>query len=343
LILQVPRFDAKVRENSPNDIQAALDFVDNINASGGTQMLKGVEEAINTPLMDGRIRIVSFITDGYVGNEQQIIDAISDGADNRVRFFPIGVGSAPNTYLIEEMARAGLGESSYLPLREDAIEVIKEFYDRIASPILTDLEIDWGKLDVYDTTPTTLPDLFAGQPLVISARYKKGETGKVKINAVETVLGNNNNVDVNKFSHTYEISLPDSEPKNSALASIWARMKIADLSTQKNKQDEITNLGLEYSLVTQFTSFVAVEEKIVREGGEVKTIQQPIPIPEGTSSGLRWWWWTRIGSWIPFRFNLGHQRTKNFCNGNSKCRFGRFRINTVYTINFCHNKISCQT
>lgn len=289
---EVERFSQRPQENTPGNIEKAIKYVDTFNGNGGTEMLKGVREAIDTPLDGSRLRIVVFATDGYVGNEAEILSAIGQGAGKRVRFFPIGVGSSVNRYLIEEMARVGRGAASYLPLQKDATPIIEKFYNRIASPLLTDLTIDWQGLEVYDLTPGSLPDLFANQPLVISGRYKKPKQGEIKIKATEAEIAktllSGSQVTAKPYQYALAVNLPADEPGNSGLVSIWARAKIGEISSQMYSGekpelvDQITKLGLDYHLVTQYTSFVAVEKKVVNEGGQTRRVDVPIPIPEGT-------------------------------------------------------------
>jgi hypothetical protein len=201
------------------------------------------------------------------------------------RVFAYGIGTAVNRFLIEGMAKAGRGESEIVTLNDKADEAAHRLYERLRSPLLTDVSIDWHGLPVADVYPQRLPDLFSGKPLVVSGRYTAAARGTVRIRGKRAG---------EDFVREIPVSLSGSVDGGRTLASFWARRKIDDLMSQdwaglQNRnmkaplQKEITQLGIDYRLMTQFTSFVAVEERVVTQNGKPQRVEVPVQMPEGVS------------------------------------------------------------
>ncbi|MCC6489250.1 MAG: VWA domain-containing protein [Candidatus Hydrogenedentes bacterium] len=277
-------FDRSV-PNTRENRQKALDYLNNLEGSGGTEMMPAIQAALSGQ-DDERVRIVCFMTDGFIGNDMAILDAIQRNAGT-ARVFAFGIGSSVNRFLIEGMARAGRGASEVITLESDGDKAAERFHERIQNPLLTDISIDFGGLDVYDVypDPDAIPDLFSAQPLVLTGRYRRGGDGVITVRG-ETSAG--------AFEREVRVSLPATEPENDVVASLWARQHVQRLmeqdwlGIQQGRPDTsikkaITETGLEFSLVTQFTSFVAVEERVVTEGGRPRTVQVPVEMPDGVS------------------------------------------------------------
>jgi hypothetical protein len=190
-----------------------------------------------------------------------------------------------NRFLIEGMAKAGRGESEIVTLNDKADEAAHRLYERLRSPLLTDVSIDWQGLPVSDVYPQRLPDLFSGRPLVVSGRYSAAARGTVRIRGKRAG---------EDFVREIPVSLNGSAGGDRTLTSFWARRKIDDLMSQDwaglqngnlkpSVQKEITQLGIDYRLMTQFTSFVAVEERVVTENGRPRRVEVPVEMPSGVS------------------------------------------------------------
>jgi hypothetical protein len=250
-------------------------------------MLEGIKAALAGDPPDGRIRLVFFLTDGFIGNDDEILKTVREKI-GAARIFPLGVGSSPNRYLLDGMARAGRG--AVRTVRHDATperveEEVDAFYDRVAKPFLTDLTIDWNGLEVADLYPPVLPDLFAGQPVELVGRYRAPGTAEI------VLRGRLGGVSWRK---TVSVTLPEAEERNASLATIWARARIGELTRKlrasggeevaEGTKKEIIALATEFRLASKFTAFVAVDERVVvGPDGKTKTVRQPLPLPEGTA------------------------------------------------------------
>ncbi|MCZ7585127.1 MAG: VIT domain-containing protein [Deltaproteobacteria bacterium] len=162
------------------NVRDAMKFVDQIQATGGTRMLPAIQAALNWPADKERVRIVFMTTDGFIGNEVEIIREIHDHLGD-ARLFSLGVGSSVNRYLLDRMAEEGRGFVQFVRQDESTKEVVEKFHKRIDAPLMTDIAVDWDGLEVTDVYPDTIPDLFAGQPVVIHGRYTKPGRGTVRL------------------------------------------------------------------------------------------------------------------------------------------------------------------
>lgn len=267
------------REN----LQRAQVFLASRQGGGGTEMMKAIRAALDPSDKQDHVRIVCFMTDGYVGDDMEIISEVQKHPNARV--FSFGVGSSVNRFLLDKMAEHGRGEVEYVSLEDDGSAAARRFHERVRNPLLTDIEVDWAGLPVADVYPKRLPDLFSVKPLVLTGRYTAAARGVIRLRG--KLAGQN-------FSKEIPVELPESQPEHDALATLWARTRIDDLMSQDyggiqngnpqaDVREAITQLGLEYRLMTQFTSFVAVEEMTVTDGGKPRRIDVPVEMPEGVS------------------------------------------------------------
>jgi Ca-activated chloride channel family protein len=267
------------REN----LHRAQDFLASRQGRGGTEMMKAIRAALDPSDKQDHIRIVCFMTDGFVGNDFDIIAEVQKHPNARV--FSFGIGSSVNRFLLDKMAESGRGEVEYVGLQDDGSAAARRFHERVRNPLLTDIEIDWGGLPVADVYPKRIPDLFSVKPVVLTGRYTTSSRSVIRLRG--KLAGQD-------FAREISIVLPESQPEHDVLATLWARTRIDDLMSQDyggmqrgaakpEVQEAITQLGLEYRLMTQFTSFVAVEEMTVTDGGQPRRIDVPVEMPEGVS------------------------------------------------------------
>lgn len=247
-----------------------IEYLGSLQSGGGTEMEQGVAQMLMTTPGSDRIRVVYFLTDGFVGNDDVIVNAANRLLGTN-RIFTVGVGSSVNRSLLDRLAAAGRGYASYLTLTEPAETLAKDLVVRSAYPYMTDVSIDWAGLEV--DAPKTLADVYAGQPLIITGRYKQPGTATIKVNAW---------TGGRRVAIPIQVSLP-TENNFEPVSSLWARREIEKLTGQEDDtRKEVTQLGLQFHLVTEFTSFVAVDRSRV-VGEAARVVMQPSMLPEGVN------------------------------------------------------------
>lgn len=257
------------------NIRQAIDLIDKQEGGGGTELAPAVEDAISIPKDDDTARSIVIITDGYISNEQNIFDIISNHMDT-ASFFSFGIGTSVNDYLIEGIAGAGLGESFIVTDSADAADCAERFRTYIESPLLTDISIDYGDFEVYDAEPSTPSILYAKQPIVLFGKWRGEPSGTI------TVTGKTGTHD-----YIQEISMENVTvaEENDAIRYLWARTRLdhlagyGSLRNDSSTKDEITRIGLEYNMVTPYTSFIAVVDTIRNTEGDSTDVNQALPLP----------------------------------------------------------------
>ena len=264
------------------NVARARTFIQQLRGNGGTEMLEGVKTVLNAPVHSKRVRIVVMLTDGYVGNEEEIIAEVGRCTGDAIRFWTIGIGSSPNRFLIDGVAKQGGGMSGVLDLNTNPKPLVTQVVERIHRAQLANIHLEWGDLPVYETYPRRIPELWAGRPLIVFGRYAAG--GRTELEVSGTAEGE-------PLTYRLDVTLPETESAHEVLAKVWARKKIEDLSAQVSYEgtpevvEEITRIALDYRLMTQYTSFVAVDESEISDISQQATpprrIVVPVPLPEG--------------------------------------------------------------
>ena len=261
----------------------AHEFLRSRTGDGGTEMMTAIKAALEPSDSQSHVRIVCFMTDGLVGNDMAIIDEVRRHQNARV--FSFGIGNAVNRFLLDKMAEAGRGEVEYVTLQDDGSAAAKRFHERIRNPLLTDVSIDWNGLPVADVYPKRIPDLFGAKPVIVTGRFHSAGRATIKLKG--KMAGSD-------FVREILVELPQTMALHEVLAPLWARARIDDLMSQDymgaqlgRMQAELTNpitqLGIEFRLITQFTSFVAIEEMMVADGGRLRRIDVPVEVPAGVN------------------------------------------------------------
>jgi Ca-activated chloride channel homolog len=258
------------------NIRRGLDYVQSLHSEGGTMMLNGIKAALDFPHDPDRLRFVCFLTDGYIGNEAEIFNAIHDRL-GEARIFSFGVGSSVNRYLLDGIARIGRGAVAYLGLDEKAEPVMEDFFERISHPALTDVRIDWGGGEVADVFPPRVPDLFVGRPVILTGKFEKMPSEPIRIRG-------------RAGRQRIEWTVNDGwnrEQNHAGLPAIWARAKIASLDdrmaygTPFRGPAQIKQLALDYNLVSSYTAFVAVDSSRRTAGRRGTRVPVAVPVPDG--------------------------------------------------------------
>lgn len=270
--------------STPENIQKAVDYLKPLEGAGGTDILKAADYALKMPVDPARLRIICFMTDGYIGNDMQTIEYVKTHR-GQARMFPFGIGSSVNRFLIDGMATEGRGEADYVTLGEDGKAIAEKFYRRIASPVLLDPQVDWGGLPVEEVYPKQIPDVFSFGPIILKGRYTRAAEGDITVRGL--VRGQ-------PWQQTVHVSLPPIQRNAAGIESLWARAKIEDLQSQDwigaqtnnpipDIKEQIIDVALQHRLMSQYTSFVAVEQRVVNVGGRQRTVDVPVEMPEGVS------------------------------------------------------------
>ncbi len=273
-------FDEPVPATQAN-LKKAQAFLESRQGGGGTEMMTAIKAALAPSDSQTHVRIVCFMTDGEVGNDLEIISEVRKHKNARV--FSFGIGSSVNRFLLDKIAEEGRGEAEYVALEDDGSKAAKRFYERVRTPLLTDVSIDWNGLPVAEIYPNRIADLFSAKPIIVHGRYTKSASGTIKLRG---------KVNGQEIVREIAVNFPASESRNDVLATLWARTKIDDLMKQDYRgvqdgsakpevQNTIAGIGLEYHLLTQFTSFVAVEEVIKTQGGKPVKVEVPVEFPAG--------------------------------------------------------------
>ena len=261
------------------NISRAINMIERRRGGGGTRLLPALKRALSLPKTEGFSRSVVIATDGYVSVEKEAFDLIRDNLGN-ANMFTFGIGSSVNRYIIEGMARIGMGEPFVITKPEEASDKAEKFRKLIQSPVLTGIKIDFGQFDVYDVTPHSIPDVLADRPVIVFGKWRGRLQGDI---CLKGITGDSPLMEKIDMTHVKPLEM------NSALRYLWARHRVAMLSdfNRLNQQDErvkeVTNLGLTYNLITAHTSFVAIDTQIRLKDGQTVTVKQPLPLPQGVS------------------------------------------------------------
>lgn len=275
------------RQNTGDNVAEATKFVSDLQANGGTEFLPAIDMALSSTPRDGRMKLVVFNTDGYVGNEYEILDRIQKYRQNS-RMFTFGIGNSVNQFLIDAMSVEGRGGSETVTLADNTEGAKKRFIAHTHSPILTDMTLEFDGVKVSESTPAHYPDLYAGQPVVVVGRYSG--TGKAKV----TIRGK---VGSSPWSREIDLDFKPGGAGNSGVSTLWAKRKIQDLTREdwlgqianrqkpSTSEQAITDIALRYGIMSPYTSFVAVEKRVVNIGGKQRSVKVPVDMPDGVSFG----------------------------------------------------------
>ncbi|MGH6623582.1 MAG: VIT domain-containing protein [Burkholderiaceae bacterium] len=264
-----------------DNVDAAVRFINAQRGGGSTELLAALRKALAMESDADRARSFVVITDGYVTIEKEAMELVRANLGN-ANVFAFGIGSSVNRFLIEGLARAGRGEAFIVLDQKQAATEADRLRAYIEAPVLTHVRVTFNGVDAYDIDPPQVPDLFAQRPIVISGKFRGPPIGRIEVTGT-TATG--------AFSKSLDLAAnrPHQQQGTQALAQLWARSRIATLGDfQKLTNDstaakEITALGLKYSLLTDYTSFIAVDRIVRNPNGLLTSVDQPQPLPAGVS------------------------------------------------------------
>jgi Ca-activated chloride channel family protein len=270
-------------------VARALAYVDALEGEGGTSMTAGVQAALGLPRRSDRVRMVVFLTDGYIGNEAEVFQLVAEHIGD-ARLFSLGVGSSVNRYLLDGMARMGRGAATYVDLTEPTDPVVERIYQKLRQPALVDLAVEFEGLDVRAQVPEVLPDLFVGEPVVVLGRYE----GKLEGRAVIRGRRGDATIEIPVALRTVRDEDVD------GVRSMWAREHIRALEHDpslawasdarlERTTERVVELSLRHRVLTEHTAFVAVDEsRVVLGRSKGKTVVQGVQQPSGVAYEATW-------------------------------------------------------
>jgi Ca-activated chloride channel homolog len=270
------------------NIEQAIRTIDQEGGGGSTELIPALKRVYAQPKAADVSRTIVVVTDGYVSVEREAFELVRNNL-SRANVFSFGIGSSVNRHLMEGLARAGMGEPFIITKPAEAAEQAARFRKMIDSPVLTNVKVRFEGLDVYDVEPRNLPDLLAQRPLIVFGKWRGDAKGKL------IVEGQSANGPVQQRMDISATNMTDT----AALRHLWARHRIASLSDQEAMEGgdafskAITELGLQYSLLTQYTSFLAVDQVVRNKApADSSSVNQPSPLPQGVEN-------TALGAEVP--------------------------------------------
>lgn len=277
----------QARSANEASLQQAQEFVAALNASGGTEMAAPLRAALQTPAAEGYLKQVVFITDGSVGNEAALFELIHQHLQD-ARLFTVGIGSAPNSFFMRKAAQFGRGTFTFIGSEGEVAARMQALFNKLESPVLSDLEVQWPAGVDVEVWPERLPDLYLGEPLLLSARI----TGGLPQPTEMVIRGQQAD---RPWSRTLTLQGSSADVPPAGVSVRWARSKIEALldgQTRGRPADEVRAevlpLALTHQLLSPYTSFIAVEETPARTEQEALHTK-PVPnlLPSGQLASTR--------------------------------------------------------
>jgi Ca-activated chloride channel family protein len=283
-----------------SNLSLAKRYVAGLKANGGTEMRAAILQALSSPRSESHLRQVIFITDGSVGNEQELFGLIERDLGN-TRLFTVGIGSAPNSWFMRKAAEAGHGTFTLISALHEVNEKMSRLFRKLEQPQITDITVEWPHGTTTESYPQTIPDLYAGEPIVIKAllgnKSKQSDLLKISGNSARGTWG-------------VELLINSGE-ESPGVAAVWARARIEDLMDQERRgapHEEISkaviDTALSHHLISRYTSFVAVDTTPVRpQNQRLGKEQVPNLLPYGQSANAIFGFPATATNASTFRFN----------------------------------------
>jgi len=264
----------QARAATPGNVQDAVHWVRQLQARGGTEMAKALDLALDGRETPGRVRQIVFLTDGAVGNEDELFRMIRARLGDS-RLFTVGIGSAPNSHFMTKSAQLGAGSFTYIGRIDEVKQKMDALFAKLESPVLKGVRVDWGGVADVQAWPRQIPDLYAGEPVMVSFSSDR----LPPMITVSALAG--------EQAWQARVPMANADGDN-ALSILWAREEIAALAdrmregaTEAEIRDAVTTLALEHHLVSRFTSLVAVDRTPARTAAALKSASIATNLSEG--------------------------------------------------------------
>ncbi len=251
---------------TPGNIEASLKEIDDIYASGGTNIYEALSTALAMFSDDSVPHLVAFLTDGLptVGNTQpkQIIKTVKEGLDENTRVFCFGVGYDVDPKLLDEIGQISGGTSDFVKPEENLEVKVSGYFDKINFPVLTNPGLKINSIKTYDIYPKELPDLFKGTQLMVTGRYRGSGSSAIRLHGL---------INGERKVYVFEDRFKAIDTETSFVANIWASRKIGYILSEirlhgenKELKEEVIRLSKKFGIVTPYTSYLVLEDTAVR-------------------------------------------------------------------------------
>jgi Ca-activated chloride channel family protein len=284
-----PPEGAPLQAGSDRNRFRAVELLAGLGARGGTHMAGPLVLALDRlgPAVPGRDRVLVLVTDGQVGNEDQILRQLAPRLGD-VRVYTVGIDSSVNEGFLKRLAGLGGGACELVESEDRLDAVLDRVRQRIGTPVVTDLELEAAGLEIdpESVSPPRLPALLAGVPLVVCGRYRGRPEGALGLRGLDAAGGG------------WRAVVPAASASTPALRSVWARARVRDLedryasalAPEPELERRIVRTSLEFGVLSRFTAFVAVDTVVVNRDGRLHRVVQPVELPAGWElAGLGGW------------------------------------------------------
>jgi len=263
---------------TPENIALAEAMMNSQRGGGGTQLYPALQQAFAMESDDNASRNIVLVTDGYISAEDRVFQLV-DKHLHRNNVFAFGIGTSVNRFLIESIAKVGRAEAFVVTSRTDAAQKSKQFNQYISAPALTSIRVEAEGVELYDMEPARVPDMLAQRSVMVIGKYRKA-TNNARI-TLKGVSG--------RGEQQWSFLLKDAQASDATLPQLWARKRLERLyvipdEDENVQRESIVDLGLQYSLLTRHTSFVAVDETVRNTTFDAMDVKQPLPLPKGVSN-----------------------------------------------------------
>jgi Ca-activated chloride channel family protein len=261
-----------------DNIRNAKQWVKALKAGGGTEMAPALRFALNGRELPGHVRQVIFMTDGGVGNEDELFRLIAERLGS-TRLFTVGIGSAPNGHFMTKAAEFGRGTFTYVGDVREVEEKMAKLFAKIQAPVLKDVSVRWADGSPVETFPTRVPDLYLGEPIVLSALVERATASTIVVSGL-------------RGNEPWSVALtPSPDSSASGVGALWARAKISALmdgmrtgADATSARRDIVQVALEHHLVSAYTSLVAVDVTPTNANGKLQTALLGTHTPRGMNA-----------------------------------------------------------
>lgn len=269
---------------TPDNLKRALRLIDDNDASGSTDLLQALQSVYALPRSNRMARSIVVVTDGVIPADDAVSRLIRSHL-HEASVFSFGVGASVDKGVIQRIARAGTGEAVMIENLDEGRPQAQAFRRYIEQPLLTDVRATFEGFDAYDVSPTPIPDLFAQRPIVLIGKYRGAAQGQIRLRGI----GGRG-----PYEAVVDVAAGSTSAANAPLRTLWARSVLADrldlgaadanASAPADQKADLTRLGLDYSLLTPYTSFVAIDDA-VRTQDAATSVNQPTPMRASQVAG----------------------------------------------------------